>query len=370
MKKTATNLKELKKEVGVFARPDPKKSTMQIVNTIVPYVLLCAAAYLAWFFAPYWLAIPFIVLASGFLIRTFILFHDCCHQSFFRSRRANSVLGTITGVLTHTPYRRWAHEHSVHHATSGNLDRKGTGDIWVMTVEEYAFAPWWKRLAYRFYRNPLVMFGLGPFGVFLIEQRRNRKGAPLGERINTWLTNALIFASYAGLYVLVGWEAMLAVQLPIFFLSGVTGIWLFYVQHNFERSYFERDEEWEFVLAAVEGSSYYKLPRPLQWLTGNIGFHHVHHLNSRVPNYLLEQAHRSSAALQKAPTLTLATSLRSLRFRLWDESIRDFRTFREARPLIRALRAERTAGAAKAAREAGAAGKGSGGARARRTAVS
>jgi len=347
--KPASKITNLKKEVSVFEQPDPRKSAMQIVNTIVPYVLLCAAAYTVYFAASFWLALPFIVLASGFLIRTFILFHDCCHQSLFKNRKANDLLGTITGVMTHVPYRQWKYEHSVHHATSGNLDKKGTGDIWLMTVEEYAAAPWWQRLFYRIYRNPLVMFGIGPFAVFLIQYRFNRKGAPRRERLNTWLTNALLVAMYAGLYFLVGWQALLAVQLPIFFLSGMFGVWLFYVQHNFERSYFERDEEWEFVLAAVEGSSFYKLPKPLQWITGNIGFHHVHHLNSRVPNYLLEEAHRSSEALQKAPTITLATSLRSLRFRLWDESIKDFRSFREAGPLIRALRAERRANAKAAA---------------------
>jgi omega-6 fatty acid desaturase (delta-12 desaturase) len=182
------------------------------------------------------------------------------------------------------------------------------------------------------------MFVLGPIAVFLIASRFNHKDASRKERVNTWLTNLLIFAMYAALYFAVGWQAMLMVQLPIVILSGMFGIWLFYVQHQFEDSYFEHAEDWNFVQAAVEGSSYYKLPRPLQWITGNIGFHHVHHLNPRVPNYHLEHAHDAAPALQSATTITLGSSLKSLRFRLWDESRKTFVTFREARPAIRRLR--------------------------------
>jgi|HigsolmetaAR203D_1030402.scaffolds.fasta_scaffold01095_16 omega-6 fatty acid desaturase (delta-12 desaturase) len=328
---------ELKKQVAVYERTDTKKSLRQVFNTLVPLGLFWYAAY-AGLDVSYWLALPFIVLTSGFLIRTFILFHDCCHQSFFKNRTANDVLGTITGVLTHVPYRQWRRDHAIHHANSGHLDRRGTGDIWILTVEEYARSPLWRRLAYRIYRNPFVMFVLGPIAVFLIASRFNHKDASRKERVNTWLTNLLIFAMYAALYFAVGWQAMLMVQLPIVILSGMFGIWLFYVQHQFEDSYFEHAEDWNFVQAAVEGSSYYKLPRPLQWITGNIGFHHVHHLNPRVPNYHLEHAHDAAPALQSATTITLGSSLKSLRFRLWDESRKTFVTFREARPAIRRLR--------------------------------
>lgn len=334
---SATKPGNLKKEIAFFVKTDTKTSLMQIFNTIIPFGLLWYAAY-ASLSISYALTFAIAVIASGFLIRTFILFHDCCHQSFFKSRRANDLLGTLTGVLTHVPYRRWKHDHAVHHATSGNLSKRGIGDIWLLTVEEYAKSPWWRRICYWFYRNPLVMFGLGPIAVFLIQYRFNRRGASRKERINTWMTNLLIAAMYVLLYFAVGWQALLAVQLPIFYLSGVFGIWLFYVQHNFEHSYFEQAEEWNYVLAAVEGSSFYKLPKLLQWLTGNIGYHHVHHLDQRVPNYHLEQAHHASPDLQKVPKITLVSSLKSLRYKLWDEAGKTFLSFNEAKPLVRAIR--------------------------------
>jgi omega-6 fatty acid desaturase (delta-12 desaturase) len=335
---SASNLFELKKEIASFERTDLKKSLWQLFNTIVPFFLLWYAAF-ASLSVSYWLTLPIAAVASGFLIRTFIIFHDCCHQSFFKNRKANDLLGIFTGVLAHMPYRQWKNEHNIHHATSGNLNKKGIGDIWLMTVEEYAAASRWKKLRYRIYRNPLVMFGLGPIAVFLIQYRFNRKGAGRKERINTWVTNLLIAAMYTLLILAFGWKATLLVQFPIFYLSGVAGIWLFYVQHQFEETYFEHEDEWSFVMAAVEGSSFYKLPRPLQWITGNIGYHHVHHLSHKVPNYYLEQAHNASSALQKATTITLRTSLKSLRFRLWDETGKTFLSFKEAAPLVRRLQA-------------------------------
>jgi len=339
------NPNELKRQTARYAETDTKKSLFQVCNTIVPFVLLWCAAY-AGLSVSYALALLFAAAASGFLIRTFILFHDCCHQSFFKSRRANDLLGTLTGVLTHVPYRRWKHDHSVHHATSGNLDKRGVGDIWMMTVAEYAASPWWRKAGYRLYRNPAVMFGLGPIAVFLIQYRFNRKGASRKERMNTWLTNILIIAMYLLLGLVAGWKAMLAVQFPIFYLAGVLGIWLFYVQHTFEHSYFEPSNEWDFVQAAVEGSSYYKLPKPLQWITGNIGFHHVHHLNQKVPNYRLEQAHHAAPLLRLAPVITLRSSLKSLRFRLWDETGKTFVSFKEAKALLRSTQVRDAAGIA------------------------
>lgn len=335
---SASNLTNLKKEVAAFAQTDTKKGLLQLFNTIVPFFLLWFAAY-ASLSVSYWLALPITLIASGFLIRTFIIFHDCCHQSFFKSRKANEIIGILTGVLTHVPYRQWKYEHNVHHATSGNLDKKGTGDIWLMTVEEYASSPLWKRIGYRIYRNPLVMFGLGPIAIFLIRYRFNRKGATRKEKINTWMTNLMIAVMYTLLYLAFGWQAMLLVQIPLFLLSGMFGIWLFYVQHQFENAYYEKSEEWSYVQAAVKGSSFYKLPRILQWVTGNIGFHHVHHLNPRVPNYHLEKAHLASPPLQTATTITLSSSLKSLRFRLWNETDKNFVSFKEAKPMIRNIRA-------------------------------
>ncbi|QMV39951.1 fatty acid desaturase [Cohnella cholangitidis] len=323
----------LKKGVAPYEKSNTKASMIQLLNTLPPFFLLWALAYLS-LSVSYWLALPFIVLAAGFVIRTFIIFHDCCHQSFFKSRKANEVLGTLTGILTLFPYHQWKHSHSIHHSTSSNLDKRGIGDMWLLTIDEYVAAPWWKRTYYRIYRNPLVMFGIGPIAVFLIEYRFNVKGAKRAEKINTWITNIGIVALYGLLMWALGWQNFLLVQAPIFWISGVMGIWLFYVQHQFEDSYFEHDEEWSYVKAAVEGSSYYKLPKALQWLTGNIGFHHVHHLSPRVPNYHLEDAHAAVPPLQHASTVTLKSSFKALKFKLWDERNKEFVSFKQIRHLV------------------------------------
>lgn len=318
----------LKKQIAPYEHANISTSIWQLVNTIVPFIAL-------WFFAykslsiSYLLTLVLAVIAAGFLVRIFIIFHDCCHHSFFKNRNANKILGTITGVITIFPFSQWQHDHSVHHATSSNLDKRGTGDIWMLTVDEYRAASFWQRLAYRLYRNPLIMFGIGPIYVFLIKNRFNRKGARVKERLNTYLTNISIVALYGLLCWVIGWQAFLLVQLPIFLISGAAGIWLFYVQHTFEDSYFEEDENWEYVKAAVEGSSFYKLPKPLQWITGNIGYHHVHHLSPRVPNYKLEAAHNNTMPLQNVPTISLATSIQSLKFHLWDEQNKKFVAYKE-----------------------------------------
>ncbi|MGG1401210.1 fatty acid desaturase [Bacillus salipaludis] len=331
---TLEKTKNLKNQVAPFEKSTTKESVWQLINTVLPFILLWYLAYIS-LSVSYWLALVPIVLASGFLTRIFIIFHDCTHHSFFKNRRVNRIIGTSMGVLTLFPFDQWGHEHSVHHATSGNLDKRGTGDIWTLTVEEYLAAPLRLRLAYRFYRNPFVMFGLGPIYVFLLKNRFNRKGAKKKERMNTYLTNVLIVALIGLLIWAIGWQSFLLVQGSIFLLSGAVGIWLFYVQHTFEDSYFEEDKDWEYVKAAVEGSSYYKLPKVIQFLTGNIGYHHVHHLSPRVPNYKLEEAHNQTLPLQNVPTITLATSLRSLKFRLWDEESKNFVSFREIKYLAK-----------------------------------
>ncbi|MBR9653922.1 fatty acid desaturase [Bacillus cereus] len=306
----------------------------QLINTVVPFIILWYLAYKS-LSVSYLLAVVPSLLAAGFMTRIFIIFHDCTHYSFFKSRRANRIVGTCMGVLTLFPFDQWGHDHAIHHATSGNLDKRGTGDIWTLTVDEYVAAPFRLRLAYRLYRNPFVMFGLGPIYVFLLKNRFNRKGARQKERMNTYLTNIIIVAVVAILCWAIGWQSFLLVHGTIFLIAGSVGIWLFYVQHTFEDSYFEEDKDWEYVKAAVEGSSFYKLPKILQFLTGNIGFHHVHHLSPRVPNYKLEEAHNNTLPLKNVPTITLATSLRSLRFRLWDEKSNNFVTFKEVKNIIK-----------------------------------
>jgi omega-6 fatty acid desaturase (delta-12 desaturase) len=327
------NITRLKKDVAPFEKTDTRASVIQIINTLGPLFLLWYGAYLS-LSVSYWLTLPLLIVASGFMVRTFIIFHDCCHQSFFKSRLANDILGTITGILTVVPYQQWKHSHSIHHATSSNLDKRGTGDMWLLTVDEYAAAPMWRKLWYRIYRNPIMMFVIGPIAVFLLEYRFNRKGAKRKERMNTYITNVSIVGLYSLLSWLIGWQEFLLIQGPIFLLSGLMGIWLFYVQHQFEDSYFEHEEDWSYVQAAVDGSSYYKLPKVLQWITGNIGFHHVHHLSPRVPNYNLEKAHNATPPLQKATTITISTSLKALRYRLWDEKTKTFISFKEMKKFV------------------------------------
>ncbi|MFS1512876.1 fatty acid desaturase [Chengkuizengella sp. SCS-71B] len=324
-KKNRINFKKL---LAPFEKSSTKSSTRQVLNTFLPFFLLWFAAYLS-LNVSFWLSLLFSIPASGFLVRIFIIFHDCCHQSFFKSRMKNDILGSISGVLTLFPYEKWKREHSIHHATNGNLNKRGTGDIWVLTVDEYMKASFWKRLAYRLYRNPLIMFGLGPIYILIILNRFNAKDAKRKERISTYLTNLFIIVVYTLMCFAIGWKAFLMIQAPILFVSGVLGIWLFYVQHQFEDSYFEDEENWDYVKAAIDGSSYYELPKILQWITGNIGFHHVHHLSSKIPNYNLEKVHKSISELKKATTIKIGTSLKSLRFKLWDERRKTFISFRE-----------------------------------------
>jgi acyl-lipid omega-6 desaturase (Delta-12 desaturase) len=327
-------LVSLKKEMAPYEKAELRKSIWQLINTFIPFLGLWYLAYIS-MEVSYVLTLVLSVLGAGFLVRIFIIFHDCCHYSFFKSKRANRIVGTITGIITLFPFRKWQHEHAIHHATSSNLDKRGTGDIWLLTVEEYRNASFLKRIGYRLYRNPFIMLFFGPIYSFLIVNRFNRKGAKRKERLNTYFINGMIVLLYGLLIWLIGWKAFLLVQVPIFMLSGTAGIWLFYIQHTFEQSYFEVDKKWEFVKAAVEGSSYYQLPKVLQWLTGNIGYHHVHHLNPRVPNYKLEKAHNQSEALQHAPLISLTTSLKALKFRLWDEKKGNFVTYRALREINR-----------------------------------
>ncbi len=329
---TDPKLLDLKKDVAPYEKTNTKLAIRQLINTLGPLIILWYGAYLSLNIS-YWLTLPLTIVAAGFLVRTFIIFHDCTHQSFLKNKLANDIIGNITGVLTVIPYEQWKNEHSMHHSTSSNLDKRGVGDIWMMTIDEYKNASVWGKFVYRFYRNPLVMLGIGPVFVFLFLYRFNRKGARRKERINTYLINFYIVALYTFMIWMVGWQAFLMVQGPIFFVSGLFGIWLFYVQHQFEETYFEKEDEWSYVKAAVEGSSYYKLPKVLQWLTGNIGFHHVHHFSTRVPNYNLEKAHLASTPIQNATTINIRESLKSLKFRLWDEQNKKFVTFRDIKKI-------------------------------------
>ncbi|HEX6387408.1 MAG TPA: fatty acid desaturase [Anaerolineae bacterium] len=319
-----------KKAIAPYQKPDLRHSLWQLANTLVPYlliwVLMVPAARIS-----YWLALPLIILAAGFVMRSFIIFHDCGHGAFFASRRANEIVGFITGLLTFTPYFFWRHSHALHHAASGDLDRRGSGDIWMMTVEEYLAATPWQRFVYRLYRNPVILFGLAPLFLFLIIYRIPRRGRAREHR-SVMLTNVTLLAIVVLMSLLVGFKTYVILQLSILAIATTAGVWLFYVQHQYEGVYWQRHEEWDYATAAVEGSSFYKLPKVLQWFTGNIGFHHIHHLSPRIPNYNLERCHDENPALQVEP-ITLWQSFQCLRYRLWDEANQRLIGFGELRQL-------------------------------------
>jgi omega-6 fatty acid desaturase (delta-12 desaturase) len=270
----------------------------------------------------YWITLPLAVLAAGFLVRVFIIFHDCGHGSFFTSRRTNDILGFITGVLTFAPYYHWRWEHAVHHATSGDLDRRGLGDVWTLTVQEYLDASRWKRFAYRLARNPVVLFVIAPFYLFLIQQRFPKAKAGKRERDSVYWTNLAVLGLAAGLSWMFGIKEYLLIQLTVMAVAGSAGVWLFYVQHQFEGVYWERGDQWDYATAALKGSSFYQLPKVLQWFSGNIGFHHIHHLSPRIPNYHLERCHKAEPLFQSVKPVTLFSSFKSFTFRLWDEQRR------------------------------------------------
>jgi omega-6 fatty acid desaturase (delta-12 desaturase) len=307
-----------KEIVARYQKSSTGQAVWQIVNTIIPYVALWYLMYLS-LAVSYWLVVPLAVLAGAFVVRVFIISHDCGHGSFFKSRKANDILGFITGVLTFTPYHHWRWEHSIHHSSSGDLDRRGTGDVWTLTVQEYLEASRWKRFSYRLARNPVVLFVLAPLFLFLVMQRFPKLKAPLRERLSVYWTNLALLAIAGGLSWAFGFKAYLIIQLTVLMVAGSAGVWLFYVQHQFEGVYWERSGEWDYATAALKGSSFYKLPKVLQWFSGNIGFHHIHHLSPRIPNYHLEKCHKAEPLFQTVKPITLLGSLKSFTFRLWDE---------------------------------------------------
>ena len=312
------NERSLREALAPYAVPRLSSAIANALTSIVPYLGLMAAACFALRISDA-LAVALSLLAAGFLVRTFIVFHDCAHGSFLPSKRTNALLGATLGVLVYTPFAVWRREHAVHHATAGDLDRRGVGDVQTLTIDEYRARPWWGRLGYRLFRNPLVMFGLGPLWVVLLEPRIVSWSAPRRLRRSTLGTDLALVVLIAALCWLLGWTGFLIVQLPALLVTGSVGIWLFYVQHQFEDTYWQSSESWSYDDAALKGSSYLKLPRILQFLTGNIGLHHVHHLSARIPNYNLQAAHDENAALHTVPTISLREGLRATRLKLWDE---------------------------------------------------
>jgi len=319
--------------VTAYQQPSTGRALWQIINTIVPYAFLWYLMYLS-MAVSWWVTLPLAILAAGFLVRIFIIFHDCGHGSFFKSRTANDVVGFIAGVVTFTPYYHWRWEHALHHATSGDLDRRGIGDIWTMTVQEYLESSRWKRFAYGMARNPVVLFVIAPLFLFLIRQRFPSARANRRERRSVGWMNLALLGMAAALSAVFGIKEYLAIQVMVYGVAGSAGVWLFYVQHQFDGVYWERRDGWDYTAAALQGSSFYKLPRILQWFSGNIGFHHIHHLSPRIPNYNLERCHRADPLFQSVRPITLLSSLRSFTFRLWDErrgKLVGYRRLRELR---------------------------------------
>ncbi len=324
-----------KRIVKRYQEPSAKRAIWQVINTCVPYAGLWCLMYFT-LSVSWWLTVPLAVLAGAILVRAFIIFHDCGHGSFFRSAKANHILGAITGVLTFTPYFHWRWEHAIHHSSSGDLDRRGTGDVWTLTVQEYLESSRWKRFAYRLARNPVVLFIIAPLFLFLIQQRVPSPKAPVRERYSVYGTNLALGTIAAVMIAIFGLKAYLVIQLTILITAGAAGVWLFYVQHQFEGVYWERTEDWDYAEAALKGSSFYKLPRILQWFSGNIGFHHIHHLSPRIPNYNLEKCHRAEPLFQTVKPVTFFASFKSLTFRLWDEQRRRLVGFGVLRHRLRA----------------------------------
>ena len=323
-----------------FQEPSLWRAIGQLADTLLPIAgLWIAISYVAPI--SLWLALPLAVLIGALLVRTFIIFHDCGHGSFFRSRRANDIVGFVTGLLTFTPYFDWRYEHAKHHATSGDLDRRGTGDVWVMTVQEYLESSRWRRSAYRLARNPFILFCVAPVYLFLFRQRFSAPDRNRREQRSVWWMNLALSLKALAMMLWLGVVPYVVLQLVAILVAGAAGVWLFYIQHQFEEAYWERSDDWDYTAAALRGSSHYDLPRVLRWLSGNIGYHHIHHLSPRIPNYNRERCHRSVALFAEVPSIGFFESLRSLRLHLWDEGRKQLVGFGHVRQLKRSMQRDR-----------------------------
>jgi omega-6 fatty acid desaturase (delta-12 desaturase) len=313
-----------------YARPHLGRGVGEIVTSAVAYLAITAGMYLCLSISPL-LVLVLTLPQAGFLVRTFTTFHDCTHGSLLPSRRANAMVGAVLGLLVLAPFRRWRHDHAVHHASSGDLERRGVGDLPTLTVREYAARTRASRAAYRGIRNPLVMFGLGPVFAMIIGPRIATRAQRPRMRHSVLLTDLALAAVVASLCLLIGWQSFLLIWAPAALLAGSTGIWLFYVQHQFEDAYWESSERWSYADAALRGSSYLKLPPPLQFFTGSIGLHHIHHLNAKIPGYNLQRAHDENPLFADVPVLSLGQALGAVRLKLWDEDRQRLVSFADAR---------------------------------------
>ena len=317
--------------IAKYKRPDLRKSCWQVVNSVLPFFGLWYLMYLSYFWS-LWLTLALSVPTAGFLVRIFIIQHDCGHHSFFRNKRANDVLGFLCGVVTLTPFHFWRRTHARHHVTSGNLNHRGHGDVGILTVKEYRGRSFWERLGYRIYRHPLFMFFIGASFMFVVQHRFTR-GIPRTwrrERISVYATNLAILSVLLLASASIGLPMFLIIELPVIVLAAAGGSWLFFVQHQFEEAYWQPQQSWEFTRSALEGSSYYRLPLILRWFSGNIGYHHIHHLNSRIPNYNLPACYDAEPDFRKGVTFGFRESLKCVSLKLWDEDRQRMVTYAEA----------------------------------------
>lgn len=322
--------------INRYAGPDVRVSLWQVASTL--FLLVAGLIFAHWLMEPApWAAALLVLPLAGLLIRTFVIMHDCSHGSFLPWPKVNDGIGFITGVLTFTPFQQWRREHALHHASSGDLDRRGYGDVTTLTVAEYRALSWFGRFKYRLYRHPFVLFGVGPLHMMILQRFRAPSLASGAKQLwNVWMTNVALVALTISFGLTVGWKVVLFIYFPAYYLAAAGGIWLFYVQHQFEEAYWERGQEWDYATAAITGSSHLRMPSVLNWFTGHIGLHHVHHLGPKIPNYRLKAAHEENEVFQAAPVLTLRTAFRTLRLTLWDEENRRMIGFRELRQMSRA----------------------------------
>jgi acyl-lipid omega-6 desaturase (Delta-12 desaturase) len=304
--------------VSRYNYPDPIRSWWQIINSVGPYIILWGLMLYTIRFS-YLLTLLLSVLAAGFMVRIFIIFHDCGHGSFFKSKRLSKVVGILTGLIVFTPYHKWHHDHKIHHQTVGNLEKRGTGDVLTLTVEEYQNLTRFRRFYYRIYRNPIVLFGIAPIIIFTISQRFTKKYMSLKEKMYVHLSNLSLIAVVTIMILLVGWKTYLLIQIPVLLVATGHGVWMFYIQHQFRHVVWTKSENWDYKTVALKGSSLFKLPGILNWFTGNIGYHHIHHLSPLIPNYNLRRCHEENPIFQDVKPVTFFTAFESLLLRLWDE---------------------------------------------------
>lgn len=325
--------KDLVKDIKVFAKPDNAKAVFQIMNTVLPYLALLALTFASFNRQLYVLTAAFSFVSAFFMVRVFILFHDCTHGSFTDHKKANDILGHVFGILSFTPYASWKKEHTIHHGSVGNLDRRGVGDIWTMTVDEYNSKPKHIQGLYRLFRNPLFLFGVAPFFKFLVLNRLSKKIATKEERLSNLYTNIGIIAVGIVFSMIFSFKTYAIMHFAVLYMASSIGLWLFYVQHQFEEVYWEEAQDWNSKEAALKGSTFYKLPLVFEWLSGYIGYHHIHHLNSRIPNYNLKKCFESNHELKEVRTIRFFDSIHLAFLQIYDAKSKQLISFRRFKKL-------------------------------------